>query len=634
MIFAGERQLRGSGGGKEQEERMMMQKMEEGGAGAEVGALVGMLSASRAEEASSWQEVGRLLHGMSGGGDRWLWAWETFSRRRRGGYEEGECATRWVAMGEEKEGSSGGEETLRMWASEDSPTEYKRMVSARVFMEVRECNGTHNEVARIAHRMLSGRHVCATSNGKMWYVFDGTLWRVDDDAIAIRHELSTTVREQFIMAMSRVASSQTVDDMQSNASGSTANETRSTTSKLLKISFALQDASFKDKVMKEMREYFYDARFLRELDANKSLLAFTNGVWDLRKGAFRRGRPEDRLSLSTGYAYEAAEDAAAAAAVERYWRTLHPDASQREYVLRTFARQLYGDHGQELFHIHAGAMGTAANGKSKFFEVLEGSFGEYVCKFGVETLTAKQRVEAGKPMPELARWRGVRVLYCSEPNHEDKLNSGIMKELTGGEEIMYRLLFSNDVHKFRPQYKMHIMCNDAPQVDGSDSGVRRRIRKVDYVSLFVDATEADEAAHRYARDEGLMESFKGASMRMEFARSVLRHYQHGFGFEMPEVVRVNSRQYLEENDAVWKFVQECVEAADGAHFTLEEAKGMFKTREYYNRKPKTLKTDLEKTLRTACYAQKWVGGRNASSVFCGYRLRDREYEPADVDPLD
>ena len=62
MIFAGERQLRGSGGGKEQEERMMMQKMEEGGAGAEVGALVGMLSASRAEEASSWQEVGRLLH--------------------------------------------------------------------------------------------------------------------------------------------------------------------------------------------------------------------------------------------------------------------------------------------------------------------------------------------------------------------------------------------------------------------------------------------------------------------------------------------------------------------------------------------------------------------------------------------
>ena len=130
--------------------------------------------------------------------------------------------------------------------------------------------------------------------------------------------------------------------------------------------------------------------------------------------------------------------------VRRYWETLHPDPEQRRYVQCMFARQMYGDSGHELFHVHAGHRASASNGKTKFFEVMECCLGNYVLRFDVAVLTAKQRPEVGKPMPEYAAWRGVRMLYCSEPNHDDKLNSGILKELTGGEPIMYRLLFSND----------------------------------------------------------------------------------------------------------------------------------------------------------------------------------------------
>ena len=132
-------------------------------------------------------------------------------------------------------------------------------------------------------------------------------------------------------------------------------------------------------------------------------------------------------------------------------------------------------------NIHSGHNATAANGKSKFFEVLELALGPYARMFGVEMLTAKARPDAGRPMPELAKWRGVRVLYCTEPNHGDIINSGILKQLTGGEKISYRNLFSNKVERFTPQYKMHVMCNDKPKVDGSDSGIERRTRVVEYV---------------------------------------------------------------------------------------------------------------------------------------------------------
>lgn len=68
----------------------------------------------------------------------------------------------------------------------------------------------------------------------------------------------------------------------------------------------------------------------------------------------------------------------------------------------------------------------------------------------------------------------------------------------------------------------NIMCNDAPTVDGSDSGVKRRIRMVEWVSRFVDAGLANPEQHMYARDTNLVEGFKNSdAMRLAFVKSLL-----------------------------------------------------------------------------------------------------------------
>ena len=489
------------------------------------------------------------------------------------------------------------------------------------------CNGSHNDVARIAHRLLAGRYVCASPDGKVWYAFGG-LWALDAGAIGIRHALSTTVREHFVSALNlnfELTTDACKDGMRAVLASSRSR--RGETAKLLSIAFKLQDAGFKDGVMKEMREYFFDATFMQHLDADPNLIGFKNGVFDLKilkRKCFRAAVPEDYVSLTTGCEYrddDGIEDADARRQVERYWETLHPDAEQRCYVQATFARQLYGDHGQELFHIHAGHRASAENGKSKFFDVLERCLGGYVRKFGVEMLTAKQRIEPGKPMPEFEPWRGVRILYCTEPNHDDVLNSGILKDLTGGEAVMYRLLFSNIVQQFRPQFKLHIMCNDAPIVDGSDSGVKRRIRKLDYVSRFVDVAEVAAERHMYARDPGLVEGFKSSdAMRLAFVKSLLHAYDHDWTFTMPEVVQASSQVYLQENDAVHKFVKERVQLHAGCWFTLKQAREEFKASEHFNGKLKTLRTDLEKTLGTVCLDQKRVDGCKEVNVFIGFKI--------------
>ena len=449
--------------------------------------------------------------------------------------------------------------------------------------DVRACNRSHNEIARIAKRILGNRIAAAakSTNGKiLWYVFDGR-WKTVAK-FQVKHELSTVVRDHFMTALHK----ERAYDMQSNLLiMRTKNETAE---RLANITERLQNTTFKNNVLKEMLEYFYDPDFMKKLDADPNLLGFNNGVWELKNAVFRQGHPEDMVSMSVGFDYNGAVCAESADRVRKYWDTLHPDDNQREYLIHTFARQLYGDSGQELFHIHTGGSDASiSNGKTKFFEVMEIVLGDYIRKFGVEMLTRKKRIYPGNPIPQFSTRKGVRIMYCTEPNHDEVLNSGVLKDMTTGGEaittgvlhssdivsflhpqhntgvegITHRLLHSIDIVDFRPQHKIHIMCDAPTMVDCSDAGVQRRIRKLDYISRFVDADEADASKFLFPRDAGLVEAFKAdGAMRMEFLRTLLHAFAYAYNFDMPDSLKKTSAMYLNANDAVAMFVEEHVAA--------------------------------------------------------------------------
>jgi phage/plasmid-associated DNA primase len=581
---------------------------------AEVKQLVAILSKQRSDNYRGWMEVGWCLHNIS---ETLLQTWITFSKQSSS-FKPGECEGLWQEMLHEGLGLG----SLHMWAKHDDPYEYKMIINKRVFDDIKSCNGRHNAVAAIAYKILNGRYVYTS---KVWFHFNGTLWQEDSEALKLRHELSTTVKQHFICATHKIPLDFTLDDLEST--GTTAqkkqNDVMLLCEKILKTGNDLQDAHFKDNVVKELKEFFCDPEFLKKLDSKPNLLGFNNGVWDLDVGAFRTTVSEDWLSLTVGFDYSPVMNVEHKEKVENYWSKLHPSKEQRAYVINTFARQLYGDNGSELFHIHAGFQGAAGNGKTKFFEVLENCLGNYVRKFPVQVLTAKVREEAGKPAPEYQYWRGRRVLFCSEPKDDDILHSGIMKDLTGGEQILYRLLFSNDVHTFRPQYKMHIMCNDPPKVDGSDEGVRRRIRKIDYVSRFVDRDKVNEAEFFFARDGSFFDELKASDgLKMEVLRLFLDAFSKENDFKMTQAIADNSKMYLDDNNPVHAFVEKCVRSDKNGYFTLAEAKEVYKENSFCQSKIGKLKGELEKILRVKCLEQKRCGkdSEKKKNVFCGFKL--------------
>ena len=113
---------------------------------------------------------------------------------------------------------------------------------------------------------------------------------------------------------------------------------------------------------------------------------------------------------------------------------------------------------------------------------------------------------------------------------------------------------------------------------------------------------------------------------MAFLRHLLDHFDIKYAFEMPESIRKTCEYYLKDNDGVAQFVEEFIEKSDDkdAYFTLKEVKELFSKQEYYNGRVGTLKTDLEKLLKTPCLDQKKIDGKNTRYVFVGYKLKSDE----------
>ena len=70
----------------------------------------------------------------------------------------------------------------------------------------------------------------------------------------------------------------------------------------------------------------------------------------------------------------------------------------------------------------------------------------------------------------------------------DEINTGQMKELTGGDLITTRALFKDQM-QFKPQFKMLLTCNILPDIKSSDRGTWRRVRAVEFTSVFTDKPE-------------------------------------------------------------------------------------------------------------------------------------------------
>lgn len=194
------------------------------------------------------------------------------------------------------------------------------------------------------------------------------------------------------------------------------------------------------------------------------------------------------------------------------------------------------------------------NGKTKVIDLFEKTFGDYCIKFPITLLTQK-RASSNSATAEIARSKGKRFASLQEPGDEEKLNCGLMKEMSGGDRIQARGLYKDPI-EFNPQFKMVLVCNHLPKTPNSDDdGTWRRIRVNQHTSKFTEFPNKDNSLE-FPIDLDLSKRFE--EWKENFMSLLIDYYKKYCisGNKEPEEVLTCTREYQKSNDYYREFVDQ------------------------------------------------------------------------------
>jgi P4 family phage/plasmid primase-like protien len=434
--------------------------------------------------------------------------------------------------------------STKYWKTEVKMTdEIKKQLEASL-------NGSHYQIAKAVFEIYKSYFRVDDIRNTEWYEFDGNRWKKS-------YNMNILLSEEFPKYYQGVKISDTsvkVDDLQEFLVNHDKINANIRNQMIDSIISKMENVGFKSNVMNQVVYLFktYDADFYKNLDEDPYLVGFKNGVYDFSKGVFRKGVQEDYITFSTGYEYiEYDENNEHVKEIYEFLGKIITNKKVREYTLKVLGKSLVGIP-DERFYLWTGLSG--ANGKSTLINFLENTLGDYITSVDVSLLTNK-RTGSSNASPDIVRLRGKRMFTFQEPEHNDKLRTGILKQFTGGDTIVARELFKAPV-SFKLQGTMIMCCNDLPAVTSIDGGTWRRIRVVEFKSRFCDNPIKE---NEFKIDPTI--KYKIKEWRPYFM-SILIHWYKKFleeGLVEPDEVKKATAKYKVDNDKFNEFFDACVD---------------------------------------------------------------------------
>jgi len=584
---------------------------------------------------NDWLSIGCALKNYH---DSMLIVWIAFSVRSSDfDWTDGidELVEKWDSL---KQKQSGGVtiRTILYWCKTFQPDKYRDILysSAGFLIDTTldKVNSTkpgskgysHYDIAKILYTLKKDQYVHCGGN---WFEYNGVFWKNVEKGYTLRTFISEELRQCYqrkateLEHLLQALSEETEND---NENKIKILEIR--LDKVKDIMCRLGDTSMKDNIMREASDIFKDVDFLEKLDTKQHLLACSNGVFDFHTGTFRRGLPEDYISLNTGIPYipiqrkglmpnyysQRQTDLATKKWTDD-WKSYIPVTFKDVYEEMPLDRNLLPDCGgidrfksekdmpiirkiheffskifvdEELRHFmwtHMASfllgysnqkftmyIGKGSNGKSVFTKMMSDILGDYKVDVPL-TMVTEKRQKVGGVSPEIVMLKGARLGIIQESSKGDVLNEGIMKQLTSGiDKLQGRGLFQTKSITFYPQLKLTICSNEMLEIRSQDGGTWRRIEKVPYQSKFTDYPD-EKNAYEFKKlseievNELITDRWKSLllSMLVDISVKMQNHVLEC------QLVNEASRSYRESMDHMSRFANECLEKFPRATLSKE-----------------------------------------------------------------
>lgn len=563
--------------------------------------LLNIISSDRADDHNNNYTIGMILYNIFSGNKEGLKNWINFSQRITQPHKNrgtpGNLNMKYFEKCWEKmDYSDYTIGTLKYYAKIDNPKNYEKLMNEEASNYLNsyiELGGTHYDIAKTLHTKYANVFVCSSLYGKNgeWYMFEDHVWKHIEEGIYLRKLISTEIiaklrqknkeidrelnnlRKNFFKTETEDDDDESDSDddeidsdrQQQKHKKSYIEERNKLEEKQKNIFKTIQEckkASFKSGVMTEARELFYDSTFRHKLGSNKFLIAFNNGVYDLKTQTFREGLPSDYMfkKMPIDYKHYKQTDSEIKS-LNKFLQQIFPNKRLLKYSLDYHSDLFVGGNPRKIALIY---QGDGNNGKSIFQSVIEGMFGSegigYAAKLNTTFLSGKKQASSG-PQPDLDRLRhGCRLVVLQEPSKQEVINTALLKELTGNDTMYARTLYKEG-GEFLPLFKPIIICNDLPSLSSNEPAVWSRLRILPFESKF-DTEEAPKTYEEqleqkiFPRDEHMNNKLSQFMSPLAFTLINAYNKRDGKTYEEPPEVLNATNKYQNQCDTFKQYLDE------------------------------------------------------------------------------
>lgn len=521
------------------------------------------------------------------------------------------------------EGKSVTRRSIMYWVKKDNAEEYEKIKKNTIDYYVDKAMETCAEYdyAIVLQHMYKDSYVCVSYDKRgIWYQFKNHRW-VQDKGLSLREKISKDMYNLF----SKKADQYEQEMKEYEDDDNRRELLKKRVGLIHQIKITLKKTTNKDHIMREAAEIFYDENFVRNMDTNKYLLCFNNGVVDFVNKVFREGYPEDYITKTTRINYieynESDENwKKTSDELNKFMSTLFPIKDLFRYMWDHLASCLIGTNKNQTFHVYHG---SGSNGKSLLVDLMSATLGDYKGTVPI-TLVTDVRGKIGGTSDEVLKLKGVRYAVMQEPSKGVKLNEGIMKELTGGDPIQARGLYSES-EIFVPQFKLCVGTNNLFDIDSNDDGTWRRIRKITFPSKFVDEGEhyEDETPYVFKKDKALNEKLH--TFAPVFASMLVKRAFETDGIvEDCETVLEASKKYRNGQDHIAAFIHDKIRKTNNPKHCIKKKSILIEFTEWFKQEQGTRKMPKGEELYE--YMTKKFGASHSSKGWVGLEIIREEEE--------
>ena len=301
------------------------------------------------------------------------------------------------------------------------------------------------------------------------------------------------------------------------------------------------------------------AHYLREFDRNPCLLNLKNGTFNLQTGKIQPHKASDMLSKIANVTYD---PAAKCDRFEQFIYEVTEGKAERARMLQTaLGYVLAGEPREECLFIATGLL--TRNGKGTLFDTVLNILGDYGAQIDFNTLARGGARDGSRATPDLARLVGIRFVLSNEPEKGICFNEALLKQLTGGDEIVARPLYGRPI-QFKPAFTIFITANSNPAVSDDSLFASGRIKLLPFNRHFSE----DE------RDTSLKGQFRTEEAKSGIFNWLIRGFRmyQKDGLHDTDEMRELVRAYRHDNDYISQFFEERFDFKAQGRTTLRDVR--------------------------------------------------------------